>query len=67
MALMVGSLALVMLNSLQKRAPSQGNVFVLDRDHLIEVYSLSLILDLGLLVFKPHVSRAKGLEVVSCA
>jgi len=65
--LVVCSLALVMLDSLQECASPHSNVLVLDRDHLVEVNSLPLILNLWLLVIKSHVARSKWLKMVSCA
>ena len=65
--LMVGSLALMVLNCLQESASSHSNIFVLDRYHLIEINRLPLIFNLWLLVLKPHIPRSERFKMVPCA
>lgn len=64
---MISCCILVMLNGLQKSTSSYCHIFVLDRNHLIKINCLSLILYLWLLVVKPYLTSSKWLKMISCA
>lgn len=64
---MISSWVFVMLDSLQKCTSPHGYILVLNRNHLIKINGLPLILDLRLLVFKSNLTCSKWLEVIPCA